>query len=170
MPVRFQLLSMMELRSAPGEVLDRVAQNQEAFIVERSGQQMACLVPLSVLLPDIQPSRLIQEVEALDHASLSRTVSITQDNELDFHFRGEGTAQEITLTVRLPHGYPSVSPKIFADPVAENCPHLWQDNSLCIFGALDIWNPGKHDVVHVLELARQWLAQYETWKEEEAGN
>ena len=165
MSVNFQLLSMMELRSAPGEVLDRVAQNQESFIVERSGQQMACLVPLSVLLPDIQPTRLVQEVETLDDASFDRTVSITQDNELEFCFRNQGPAQDITLTVRLPHGYPSASPKVFAHPVEEDCPHLWQDGSLCIFGAMDIWNPGKHDVVHALELAHRWLDQYENWKQ-----
>lgn len=44
MPLDFKPLSMMKLRSAPGEVLDRVAQKGEAFVVERNGEQMACLV------------------------------------------------------------------------------------------------------------------------------
>ena len=97
MPLDFQSLSMMELRGAPGEVLDRVAQNHEAFIIERSGQQMACLVPLSVFLPDIQSARLAQEFEALDVESESRKVSITRDNELDLHFRREGAKNDVTI-------------------------------------------------------------------------
>lgn len=154
---------MMELRGAPGEVLDRVVQNQEAFIVERNGQQMACLVPLSVFLPDIQPQRLAREFQELDQESEECTASITEENELELRFRGEGEGGRVTLTVRLPHGYPNASPKIFAVPVAEGYPHRWQDGSLCIFGAIEIWNPGKHDVSYALRLARQWLAQYETW-------
>ena len=169
MPLDFQSLSMMELRGAPGEVLDRVAQNHEAFIIERSGQQMACLVPLSVFLPDIQSARLAQEFEALDVESESRKVSITRDNELDLHFRREGAKNDVTITVRLPHGYPSASPKIFADPVVEGYPHRWQDGSLCIFGAMDIWNPGKHDAAHALRLARQWLSHYEEWRDSRTG-
>ena len=46
MPLDFSLLSMTELRNRPGEILDRVADKGEAFIIERSGQRKACLVPL----------------------------------------------------------------------------------------------------------------------------
>ncbi len=165
MPLNFQTLSMMELRGAPGEVLDRVAQNHEAFIIERKGQQMACLVPLSVFMPDIQPARLAREFEALDIESEERRVSITGENELELQFRGEGAGRDVALTVRLPHGYPNAGPKVFADPIADNSPHRWQDGSLCIFGAMEIWNPGKHDVSHALRLARQWLSQYEAWRQ-----
>jgi len=65
MPIEFKPLSMMQLRSAPGEVLDRVAQQGEAFVVERNGEQMACLVPLSLFMPDIQPKRLAREFDRL---------------------------------------------------------------------------------------------------------
>ena len=51
MKVDFKALKMMELRSSPGEVLDRVARDGEVFIVERNGQPKACLVPVSFLLP-----------------------------------------------------------------------------------------------------------------------
>lgn len=158
-------MSMMELRSAPGEVLDRVAQKGESFIVERNGQQMACLVPLSVFMPAIQPARLARELELLDAQAEMSTVSITESNELELHFRGEGSGKDVTLTVRLPHGYPSASPKVFASPIPDICPHRWQDGSLCIFGAVDIWNPGKHDVSHALNLARQWLSHFEDWRQ-----
>ena len=56
MPLDFALLSMTELRNRPGEILDRVADKGEVFIIERNGQRKACLVPLSILLPDIPPA------------------------------------------------------------------------------------------------------------------
>ena len=58
MPLDFGLLSMTELRNRPGEVLDRVADDGAAFIIERNGRQKACLVPLSAFFPDIQPTRI----------------------------------------------------------------------------------------------------------------
>ena len=83
MPLDFGLLSMTELRTRPGEILDRVADGGEAFIIERSGQRKACLVPLSVFLPDISPARIAAEIQelvgewrrTLDHHS-PRTVSL----------------------------------------------------------------------------------------------
>ena len=48
---------MTELRNRPGEILDRVAETGEAFIIERNGARKACLVPLSVFFPDVSPVR-----------------------------------------------------------------------------------------------------------------
>jgi ubiquitin-protein ligase len=155
---------MMELRSAPGEALDRVAQKGESFIIERNGQQMACLVPLSAFMPDIQPARLVREFERLQSEDEKQTVSITDDRELSLHFRGEGPDGNLTLTILLPHGYPSAAPKVSAAPLPDNCPHRWQDGNLCIFGATELWNPGGHDVVHVLKKARSWLAHFGKWR------
>ena len=165
MPLNFQPLSMMELRSAPGEALDRVAQKGEAFIVERNGHQMACLVPLSVFMPDIQPARLAREFEQLQKRQEKQTVSITDERELNLHFRGEGPERNVTLTILLPHGYPNASPKVSVAPIPENCPHRWQDGTLCIFGATELWNPGQHDVLHVLRQARQWLTHFSRWQQ-----
>ncbi len=53
----FQLLSMTELRNGPGDILDRVAEKGEAFIIERGGHRKACLVPLSLFFPDISTIR-----------------------------------------------------------------------------------------------------------------
>lgn len=155
---------MMDLRKTPGEILDRVADRGEAFIVERSGQQMACLVPLSTLLPGIQQSRIVREFDALRRADEAHTTELTADHEIELKFRHENNGEEIILTVRLPHGYPSQAPKIFANPIKSECPHKWQDGSLCIFGMMEIWNPGKHDVLDVLALARQWLGRYREWE------
>ena len=58
MPQDFELLSMTELRNRPGEILDRVADGGEAFIIERNGSRKACLVPLSVFFPDVPPARI----------------------------------------------------------------------------------------------------------------
>lgn len=164
MPVNFQPLAMMALRNAPGEALDRVAHKGEAFIVERNGYQMACLVPLSLFMPDIQPGRLAKEFERLQQDEEQHAVSLTDDNELELQFRREGAARDITLTVRLPHGYPNASPKVYASPVPDGAPHRWQDGSLCIFGATAIWNPGQHDVPYVLKHARKWVQGLEAWK------
>ena len=86
MPLDFGLLSMTELRNRPGEVLDRVADDGAAFIIERNGRQKACLVPLSAFFPDIQPSRIADEIEELvQHGEEPRT-TFTQDRELAFRF------------------------------------------------------------------------------------
>ena len=65
MPYDFGLLSMTELRNGPGEILDRVAQKGESFIIERNGRRTACLVPLSVFFPDIAPTRIADEIKEL---------------------------------------------------------------------------------------------------------
>lgn len=39
-------ISMMKLRSQPGSVIDEVFYKNESFIIERSGQPRAVLVPL----------------------------------------------------------------------------------------------------------------------------
>jgi hypothetical protein len=165
MPLDFKPLSMMQLRSAPGEVLDRVAQHGEAFVVERNGEQMACLVPLSVFMPDIQPKRLAREFEQLQAHDETHATSISDERELQLHFRKQGADENVTVTISLPHGYPNACPKVYARPIPNGCPHRWQDGSLCIFGAMDVWNPGKHDVLYVLRLARRWLANFSTWKQ-----
>ena len=164
MYLSFQLLSMMDLRSAPGDVLDRVAKNGEAFIVERNGVQMACLVPLSLLMPDIESNRLAKELETLIAQSEPYKLRINESKELELQFPAEGASKDIALTIRLPHRYPSASPKVFAEPLADGCPHCWADGSLCIFGVMELWNPGRHDALHALCLALKWLSRYEAWR------
>jgi hypothetical protein len=162
--LNFKSLAMMELRSGPGEVLDRVARQGEAFVIERNGQQMACLVPLSVFMPDIQPARLNRELELLSDQKEQHSLSVNDQREMELHFRGEGAKADVTVTILLPHGYPNACPKIFAAGLPEKVPHRWQDGSLCVYGAMDVWNPGKHDVVHTLYLARRWLSNFAKWQ------
>src|SRR6266704_443150 len=68
MTIDFTPLPMTDLRSRPGEILDRVIDNGESFVIERNGRQRACLVPLSVFLPDVSPARIANELKELEKA------------------------------------------------------------------------------------------------------
>ena len=166
MPLDFGLLSMTELRNRPGEILDRVADGGEAFMIERNGRRKACLVPLSVFFPDVSPSRIATEFEQLVENGEEARTTITENRELAFRFPCR-LADESPIEVRilLPHGYPQSCPRVYADAIAEGSPHRWADGALCIYGVMTGWNPGKHTVFSTLELARQWLRRYDTWRE-----
>lgn len=166
MPLDFELLSMTELRNRPGEILDRVADSGEAFIIERNGRRKACLVPLSVFLPDISPSRIADEIkELVDHGEEPCT-TITENRELVFRIANNIAGETpIGLTILLPHGYPHSCPRVYADSIPEAPPHRWADGALCLYGVMTGWNPGKHTVFSTLKLARQWLRQYDRWRQ-----
>src|SRR5437667_10397706 len=86
MPQDFGLLSMTELRNRPGEILDRVADTGEAFIIERNGSRKACLVPLSVFFPDVSPTRIGNEIKELERHDEKPRTTITEARELAFRF------------------------------------------------------------------------------------
>ncbi len=160
----FKPLSMMELRSSPGEILDRVSRSGEAFVIERNGEQKACLVPVSVFFPDIKKDRLFEELAELHKKGRDPKLQISECCDVEMSFLEEIGSEKITIKIVLPHGYPSIAPKIYADPLKDNAPHRWQDGSLCILGAMASWNPGKHNIAFVLDLSRKWLDHYCKWK------
>jgi prevent-host-death family protein len=162
--IDFKTLTMMELRSSPGEVLDRVARDGEVFVVERNGQPKACLVPVSFLLPDVSPARITQELNKLDEKKENYKLTITENKELEINFHETAAGENVILSILLPHGYPDSAPRINAQPVPQNTPMRWQDGSLSIFGTTTTWNAKKHDVIHALKLARIWLKQYAKWR------
>lgn len=166
MPLDFGLLSMTELRNRPGEILDRVADAGEAFIIERNGRQKACLVPLSVFFPDVSPARIAEEIKELeDHREEPRT-TITKDRELAFRFSHQlANRMPIEVTIVMPHGYPNSCPRVYADAINEEAPHRWANGALCLYGVVTAWNPGKHTVYSTLTLARQWLKRYDAWQQ-----
>src|SRR5258708_36877016 len=86
MQLDFRLLPMTELRTKPGEILDRVADKGEAFLIERNGTRMACLVPMWVFLPDISPVRIADEVEELEKAGESPRTTVMAEREMAFRF------------------------------------------------------------------------------------
>jgi prevent-host-death family protein len=162
--VDFKTLKMMELRSSPGEVLDRVARDGEVFVVERNGQPKACLVPISFLLPDIPADRIARELGKLDGKNETYRLTINDYKELEISFLESAAGDNIIITIVLPHGYPSAAPRIYPTQVASNAPRRWPDGSLAIFGTSTIWNVKTHDASHALSLARTWLKNYAKWR------
>ena len=164
MQIEFKSLSMMALRRRPGEVLDEVSHGGAAFLIERNGQQKACLVPVSYFLPDIQPARVAAELNRMVESNEHYRVAISDEREIELIFREFSGETVINVTVTLPHGYPSKAPVVSAEPIEAGCPHRWPDGTLCIYGAMAVWNPGKHDVMHVIALFRRWIQHYAVWQ------
>ena len=164
MAIDFTPLSMTELRHRPGEILDRVATHGECFVIERHGRRRACLVPLSVFLPDISPARIADELEQLEQAGESPRTTVTPEREIAFRVRHGGEHNSYDIMVVLPHGYPNVCPRIYAEPIESDAPHRFSDGALCIFGVMISWNPGKHGVCLAIENAHRWLKHYEIWR------
>ena len=164
MHVEFRPLSMMDLRSRPGEILDEVSREGIAYLIERKGRQKACLTPISIFLPDIQKTRVTAELDRLHDSAEHCRVAISASHELQFLFREFSGETRIDVTVTLPHGYPSVAPIVTASPIDDDCPHLWPDRSLCIYGAAAVWNPGRHDIMHAVALFRRWIQHYSVWQ------
>ena len=164
MPFDFRLLPMTELRTRPGEILDRVA-GGETFVIERNGQRRACLVPMSVFLPDIAPARIADELEELARNNERPKTTVTDEREIAFIFNHVIGTQGCEIRIVLPHGYPNRCPRVYAEPLTGNVPHRWADGALCVFGVMSAWNPGKHTAFSALQLAKTWLSRYERWLE-----
>ena len=161
--IEFKRLPMMALRSSPGEVLDEVAREGAAYLIERNGQQKACLVPISSFLPDIQRSRVTAEFDRLKDSNEHYRVGISTEREMQFRFREFSGDTRLEVTVTLPHGYPNNAPVVTAAPLEDGCPHRWPDGALCLYGAVAAWNPGRHDVMHTVALFRRWIQHYTVW-------
>ena len=165
MLIEFKSLPMMALRSRPGEVLDEVSREGNAFIIERNGQPKACLVPISHFLPDIQTSRVTAELDKIIDSNEHCRIAISDEREIQLVFRELSGRTQVDVTVTLPHGYPNKAPIVSAAPIEEASPHRWPDGTLCIYGAVAVWNPGKHDVMHAVALFRRWIQHYSVWRE-----
>ncbi len=152
---------MMTLRSSPGEIIDSVARDGKAYLIERNGRQLACLLPVSVFLPDIDQKRIEKDRNELDVFHPNYINGVNRDKELYFKL----TQEEFSIEIVLPNGYPSNSPRVYVDGIEDDCPHRWKDGSLCIFGVMTAWNPGKKSLLHVLELTWKWLDSYREWKD-----
>lgn len=155
---------MMQLRSSPGEVLDRVARDGEVFVIERNGQPKACLVPVSFLLPDVSPDRVSQELGGLIEKGEKYKLTINDKKELEINCRETAAGKDVLISIVLPHGYPDSAPRIYAEQIPVETPNRWQDGSLSIFGVTATWNAKSHNVIHALKLARAWLKEYAKWK------
>jgi prevent-host-death family protein len=164
MTLDFKSLPMTELRTRPGEILDRVADGGESFVIERNGRQKACLVPLSVFLPDISPTRIAYELDQLEKIGEMSRTTITAEKEIAIKFWCVGDRDRYEVTILLPHNYPNACPRVHADPIDSGAPHRFSDGTLCIFGVMSSWNPSKHTACDALTHAKQWLKNYEIWR------
>jgi prevent-host-death family protein len=164
MPWDFALLSMTDFRNRPGDVLDRVANDGDKFIIESNGKRKACLVPLSVFFPDVSPQRVAIEMEELLERGEDPRATFTEGRQMAFKFdvstSGESPKE---VLIFLPDGYPHSCPKVYVSPLREDVPHRWADGALCLYGVMTGWNPGKHTVFSTLNLARRWLESYDVW-------
>src|SRR5260221_3372377 len=115
MKIDFKILKMMELRSSPGEVLDRVARDGDVFVIERNGQPKACLVPVSFLLPDIPPERIAKELNKLDAKEESYKLTINEAKEIEISCLERAAGENVVITICLPHGYPRTRPRLYAE-------------------------------------------------------
>jgi ubiquitin-protein ligase len=124
------------------------------------------LVPLSVFVPDVSPTRIADEIEALERAGEVARIEITKERELAMHFTCKVREEAIEVRIVLPHGYPSTPPRVYADLQEDvGVPHRWRDGALCLYGVLSGWNPGRHGALSTLTLTRQWLNRYVMWRD-----
>jgi len=161
----FTTLSMTDLRNRPGEILDRVVEKGETFVIERNGRQQACLVPLSVFLPDVAPARIAAELGELEKAGEHALTTITSEKEVAIHVRSPQDGAR-TITILLPQNYPNTCPRVYVDPIDATAPRRFSDGALCLFGVMSSWNPAKNTARDALDNARRWLARYEIWRTE----
>lgn len=164
MRLDFIPLSMTELRTRPGEILDRVSEDGEAFVIERNGRQHACLVPISVFLPNISSARIARELDELHQAGEVTYTTINEEKEVAIRVKHSQGDNSYSIIITLPHSYPNACPRVYVDDVDQNAPHRFADGALCIFGVMSSWNPGKHTARDVLDHARHWLTRYKSWR------
>ena len=141
--IEFKPLPMMALRSSPGEVLDEVSREGAAYLIERNGQQKACLVPISCFLPDIQRSRVTAELDRLEDSVEHYRVAISTEREMQFLFGEFSGDTRVEVTVDATPWLPETRhPWWTADPIEGGCPHRWPNGALCLYGAVAVWKPG----------------------------
>jgi len=136
--IDFKTLSMMALRSSPGDVLDRVSRDGEVFVIERNGQPRACLVPVSFLLPDVSPERVTHELNLLNEKKEAYKLTITDNKELEISCHETAAGDNILISVVLPHGYPNSAPRIYAIGIPSNAPKRWHDGSFNFWSNCDL--------------------------------
>lgn len=160
MALDFLPLRMTELRARVGEAIESVAKEGHAYLVERKGVPLACIVPVSEYLPAIPPRRLQAELEAIAESTETLAVEIDQERRLVFRaFHEFAEGERGVIRIVLPHGYPHRPPTIYLEGLTKNLPHMWPDGALCTAGTWD-WNPGRHDVLTALAWARGWLSHH----------
>lgn len=68
-----------------------------------------------------------------------------------------------TLDVLFPESYPYAMPDVHVRrPTLTWSPHRYSNDKICYLHT-HMWNPGRHDLLFVIQRAAKWLAKYEVY-------
>lgn len=69
-----------------------------------------------------------------------------------------------TLSIFFPETYPYAMPSVYVRTPAINksVDHIYENGNIC-FQHVSTWNPGRHDLTHVIARTAKWLNKYEVW-------
>ena len=75
----------------------------------------------------------------------------------------ETSRQYYTLAVSFPDSYPNSMPEVHVRrPALASSPHRYPNNRICYLHP-HMWNPGRHDLMFVIQRTAKWLAKYEVY-------
>ena len=68
------------------------------------------------------------------------------------------------LSISFPDTYPHTMPKVYAvrPALKDNTYHMFEKGNIC-YQHSSTWNPGRHDLSHVIARTAKWLNKYEIW-------
>ena len=70
-----------------------------------------------------------------------------------------------TMAVSFPDSYPNGMPEVHVRrPPLRPSPHRFPNNRICFLHP-HMWNPGRHDLMFVIQRAAKWLAKYEVYQQ-----
>lgn len=69
-----------------------------------------------------------------------------------------------TLAVQFTDLYPNEMPRVYVrkPSILATAPHRYREGNIC-FQHPSTWNPGRHDLCHVIARTAKWLNKYEVW-------
>ena len=73
--------------------------------------------------------------------------------------------QYYTLSIYFSDTYPNEMPKVYINkPEINSSPHRYNTGNICYLYP-SMWNPGRHNLLFVIQKAAKWLSKYEVWKQ-----
>ena len=75
------------------------------------------------------------------------------------------TKRVYTMAVSFPETYPNAMPEVHVRrPALRPSPHRYSNNRICFLHPY-MWNPGRHDLMFVIQRVAKWLAKYEVFQQ-----
>ena len=68
------------------------------------------------------------------------------------------------LSIFFPDNYPYALPSVYVKKptLKRGAPHMFSEDKIC-YQHFSTWNPGRHDLSHVIARSVKWLNKYEVW-------